>query len=694
MAGKKQHHIPQSLQRGFLFDVKAEKTYVYRKDGSSFPASISGVAAQRYFYSRLSRDGSKTLDDLITDYESRLGGLLISLRAVSIDGVVDADVAAEAIAHLTPRSANMRRIFRSGMEQLVVAAAEALSDEDTIERMLGLAEPEPNQIWNEHIARLLDKNPQFKTPLESLPIPKSLLDRVIFMAAKEHFVRSFDAKTWGITDLLTSLFDRLGDMARDGHNKALGQGLIAEPRKTSLEALEWHIRAAPPEGAILPDCVALGVDEEGGQFLPYMMTRTATVSAVVMPITSEKLLVGVRPGRETPDLTDFNRDAAACSDELFITGSQTPILAELRAKMGERWTAEIDSIVQGALKDVLPNKKPSSESAGELPPPPVSYQLTFIGLGTEEEVRPISEMTQRLLMHVRPLFDLDRLDGITFAADHQGALNDLERGFDINTTPEGMPDYIAQGAATALVLRDGVAKVRIVMHAAYGQSLVADEQQDAEVALHLLVAGLAQACTLNRIEKELPSFLLEPVMMTDHDGILHCAVRKAVRAYRYARDSAEFGADEVVQQEFSKYLIGVFDNASATIAKAKEEHAASPDFTKLFEAAHGAASDMLISMARLLGHLHGMDRLDFSTTESDVRAVLATRRLTSWVEVYSKDLQRFWQKGTWTRADFYALNIHVERVLWANGIVLWREQSGQGTMIMPAPPQFAPQLSS
>ena len=105
MAGKKQHHIPQSLQRGFLFDVKAEKTYVHRRDGSSFPTSISGVAAQRYFYSHLSSDGSKTLDDRITDYENRLGDLLINLRAVSIDGAVDADVAAEAIAHLAPRSA-------------------------------------------------------------------------------------------------------------------------------------------------------------------------------------------------------------------------------------------------------------------------------------------------------------------------------------------------------------------------------------------------------------------------------------------------------------------------------------------------------------------------------------------------------------------------------------------------------------
>ncbi|MCA6112955.1 DUF4238 domain-containing protein [Bradyrhizobium cenepequi] len=128
MSGKKQHHIPQSLQRRFLFDLKAEKTYVHRRNAGNFPASISDVLAQRYFYSHLSSEG------MITEYENRLGGLLIKLRAIQIDDKADADVAAEVIANLTPRSANMRRIFGTGMEQLMTAAAETFADEDTVGR--------------------------------------------------------------------------------------------------------------------------------------------------------------------------------------------------------------------------------------------------------------------------------------------------------------------------------------------------------------------------------------------------------------------------------------------------------------------------------------------------------------------------------------------------------------------------------
>lgn len=696
MSGKKQHHIPQSLQRGFLFDVKAERTYVHRRNGGNFPKKISDVLGQRYFYSRLSSDGSKTLDERITKYENRLGGLLIKLRAIQIDDKADAGVAAEVIAHLTPRSANMRRIFGSGMEQLMTATAEAFADEDTVVTMLGLVEPVPNPTWNEHVAHMLEKESHLKTLLGLLPIPKSVLDRVIFMTAKEHFVGSFDGKTLGIAEAFAAILGGLDGMVSESHNKALGNGLFAESRKASLESLEWHIRAAPPEGAVLPDCVALGVDEAGGIFLPYMMTKTNTVSAVVMPLTSEKLLVGVRPGHATPELANFNHDAAACSDELFITASPAPIFAELGANMGARWTGEIDAVIQGVLKEVLPNKRVSSEGGSEpplLPLPPLSYQMSFTGLGNEEEVAPLSEKTQRLVGQLRPLFDLDRLDGITFAAGFQSALTGLERGFDINTTPEGIPDDIAQGVSTALVVREGATKVRIVLNAAYGLSLVGEELQDAEVALHLLVAGLAQARTLSQIEKALPGFLMEPVMTNDHDGVLHCAVRKALRAYRYAHDSAEFGADDLVEQEFSKYLISSFEAAYANIAKAKEEHVANENFPQLFEATLGAATDILISAARLVGHRHGMGKMEFPAPETDVGAAMASRQLTSWIEVFSQDLQRFWQKETWTRADFYALNIHAERVLWASGVVLWRDPNAQGTMIMAVPPQPPPETA-
>jgi len=660
---------------------------VHRREGGHYPASIGDVLAQRFFYSRLSSDGSKTLDDMITDYENRLATLLASLRGIPIDGEVEASLAAEVIAHLTPRSASVRRMFRSSLEGLVTATAEAFANEDTFFTMLGLDEPVPNSVWIGHVSHMLDGEPQIKELLAKLPIEKSALDRVLFMAAKEQFVGGFDIETLGIAQGFATILKGLEEMVRDTHNNALAKGPVAEPRKKLLEELSWTVRAAPSAGAILPDCVAIGLDAKG-EFIPYMMTTSDAVSVVIMPLSSQKLLVGVRPSHYVADIEAFNRHAAACSDELFIVASKAPVFDELRANMGTRWIGEIDALIQTVLRDVLPNKERPARSRDETwEVLPFSYQLTCNGpWGNADDVAPLNEATHRVVGALRPAFNLDRLDGITFAANYEGAFDELERGFDIKSTPEGTPDHIAQGAATAIVLRDGVPKIRIILNAQYGLSLVGEEPQDAMAALHLLVAGLIQVDTLDRIEKDAPGFLMESVPMSNHDAVLHCALRKALRAYRYARDSAGFGADELIEQEFSKYLLGTMDHAYAFIERAKADHAATPNFPRLFSEVHLAATDILISVARLIGHRHGMGQFEAPSPDTSLGAALRNRQLANWIEVIARDLQRFWQRDTWTKADFYGLNIHLERVLWTSGVVLWPAPNGQETMIWVASP--------
>lgn len=686
MAGARQHYIPRSVQRGFVFNTKPEMTYVYRRDGSTFPSSIKDVAVRRYFYSHPSKDGSQTLDDLITAYENRLGSLLIQLRSIPIDGLVEPETAAEVIAHLTPRSANVRSMFATGMQEIMNATVDAFSEEDTIEKMLGLAEPEPTKTWRDNVAHIFDNDPQLNELLTLRRVPKSLLERMVFMAMKEYFVSGFDPGTLGITDAMVVIQSRLEEMVQIAHNNALGKSIMADSHKALLQALEWKIRDAPQEGAILPDCVALGLND-GKHFRPYMMTDRASLAAVVMPITSQKLLVGTPPGEGALDLTTFNHSAAACSDELFISSSQTRIFAELCGSIGERWKSEIDVVVQAAKRAVFPSTILADQPiSSPLPKELSGFSLTFIGCGNEEDVSPVSEVIKRVVAHVMAIFDLERLDGITFASDHAAALNDLVRGFDTTTTPEWMPDYIAQGAATALVVRDNVLKVRIVLHASYAHALVADHEPRTMVALHFLVATIAQACSLKRIDTAVPGFLLTPVPMEDHDGVLHCALRQALRAYRYARDSVGFGADELVEQEYLGYLTAALANARGVIAQAKRDHATTPNFPALFRTAHKAASEILGCTARLLGHRHGVATQEEAlTTNTEAGSAIAEPKLTGWVEAFSRDLQRFWQKDTWTRADFYALNIHVERVLWANGVFLWRDPNGQGTTVMAAP---------
>ncbi|MCP2515544.1 DUF4238 domain-containing protein [Achromobacter mucicolens] len=682
MSGRIQHHIPQSFQRGFLICAKSKQTYVYRVD-KHYVSNIDRIAAQRDFYSKPSSDGRKTLDDIITSYEDRLGHLLGTLRAIEMGAAADASMAAEVIAHLTPRGNSVRRMFGSGAMNLMVGVSEIFADKETIVSLLGLGEAAPNITWNEHIASALDKEEKLTQAirlfLSQTKIPKASLDRMIFMFAKENMLGDTNPIPDQFQQAFSGMFSRIDEIVSDSHKKLLNNGLIAEPRKQDLEEFTWNICPAPEDGAIMPDCIALGLDEEEGGFLPYIMTSTASV--VVMPLTSRKLLVGVRAGSTVPDLSSFNHEASECSDEIFIAASSAHV--DLSEKIGKRWKGKMDSVVQEALSSLLAHRNPQSKTIPALAPTPFSgYQLTFIGWSTEEDVSHISGAVQSLVEKLRQWLDLTHLDGITFTSDFGKTLTDTERGFGANTNPEGIPDYIAQGAAALLVLQDGKLKVRIVLNKEYAMSLVGEEMQDAGVTLHLLVAGLSLAHTVNQFESRLPGFLMEPVTENQHDAVLHCAMRKALRAYRYAYDSAGFGVEDLFEQEFSRYLTQTVDLTYARIAKAKEEHAIDRDHPKLFNTAHAAVTDTLIASARLIGHLDGMGKAPLPTPETSAGAAIAARQLTGWVNAFAYDLLQFWKRESWTREDLYGLNIHVERLLWPCGIFLYPADSGQGTMIL------------
>ncbi len=68
MSGKRQHFVPQFLQRPFasLEDGKSCLTYVYRKNKLPFETSTRHVGVGNHFYSK---SDDAFLDDLITEAE-------------------------------------------------------------------------------------------------------------------------------------------------------------------------------------------------------------------------------------------------------------------------------------------------------------------------------------------------------------------------------------------------------------------------------------------------------------------------------------------------------------------------------------------------------------------------------------------------------------------------------------------------
>ncbi len=226
MSGRKQHYIPQCLLRGFKAQSVGKKpqVVVYKRDQRPYTSSIEGVAAQRHFYSELSADGRKTLDDYITAYENRLCSLLNELCAGDSDLTIDPSLAAEVVTHLTVRAAFLRDSFNLGLRELISSTSTILSDSKAMRRYLGIDSDEPTAVLNEEIDRALSQITPMMMPLGG----RVMLKRAVRFYLRESFTNNYGEHVGMVATILSSMSDswrlsledrRESDPRGDSHRK-------------------------------------------------------------------------------------------------------------------------------------------------------------------------------------------------------------------------------------------------------------------------------------------------------------------------------------------------------------------------------------------------------------------------------------------------------------------------------------------
>jgi hypothetical protein len=442
LSGRKQHHIPQVVLRGFAAPSKGknEQVWVFTKQ-KTYPSSTEGVAAERYFYSELSSDGTQTLDDLITSYEEKLTSLLATLRAAPPGSEVDAMVAAEVVAHLTIRNAHIRKSFSGGMQRLIDEASSLFTDETNLRSMLGVNARQ----FPEKIAAMVREEMTKDTRFAQTGLPLPLLEKIAFMAMKENFRRAMSDTIPLLQTALQLMAKDAPKASRQGHNQALSSGLSADKRAEQLRNLIWSVQEHSPK-LILPDCVALGIEGKN-QPLPLILADPKQLTCALMPLGPDRMLVGLSPGCDMPDLVQFNAAAAASSNSFFVSQRRDDDLNELVSAIGTRSDETIQSAVAAAFEEfradrqlVLPSENPIPSDTirettlrtlggEEQSPHKLDYPVTFRGIVDRETAERIAGHLNHLVYELRSYMALDRLDGFTFAEDYEAALNKLDRGF-------------------------------------------------------------------------------------------------------------------------------------------------------------------------------------------------------------------------------------------------------------------------
>jgi hypothetical protein len=707
MAGRKQHYIPQCLLKGFKTPGRGKtvKVWVFKKGQQPYVSSIEDVAAERYFYSGLSKDSSLNLDDQITQYENKLSELINKLYESPVGSIIDSSIAAEVITHLTIRVAHLRDIFGISFNELIDDSVEIFSDKKLIRSLMGIDNEDLPQQLQKQIEEKLSEYPLFEKP----GLPKPVLLRIMFTLMKENFDNFYGDDLPIILTCLNNLASKMKNIVRTEHAKALADDLKPNERITGMSQLIWTISEFPEGDLILPDCVAVSMLRDGMTFDPYMISSIDEINVVLLPICATKLLIGRRADTILPNIQGFNEIAAICSHTFFVGAHRTPLLENLATRISERSRVTLleslycgfnEAIAQSIMaeygskfvfhsmeKRFLPETNMEvdidcSEKREIYNSHNLSYPVNFLDCADRETAQEIAVAVNDIVSEMGHFIPLNRLEFITFAKDYISALQDIDRGFP--TSKPLVPtdsDFGVGIAMTPMILRDGVVKVCIVLQAWLGHALICEDIKAQSIAIHTLAGRLAHVACIELIDRNLPGILTSPIE-DDWDAWLFNQMFKAFTAYYTARISA--GLNPIISSGYRDILITVLERMQEAIPRERLAYRVHGDLHHFLEIAISSIGLMMTYAGTLLGHYDGLCESIFDD-EGDLMQSMEKSGLKAWANIFRRDLDRLFNRiGKWESIqELLTLNRHIERVLWQFGVFPWRNDQGQVRVEIP-----------
>lgn len=343
MSGSKQHYIPRCFQRPFKFEseLKEDKVWCYRKEKTTaFPNNIADNAAEKYFYSEKALGDEKTLDDLITVYEQKLSLLLNELRDLTEEDTVCSEVAAEVIAHLSFRSKSIRHLMKNGITGMVAKMSNLMNNG------LDVKDFPAAPIQGKILAKIMESIREHPEA-SKITLQEESLARIAYAYVRENSDKIIEDGKGLLKGFLEAL--KKQDI-RSFHADSFKE-MFPEKVFTQLSEMNWSICKTQGGQVILPDCI--GITSEDGETFTQLVGGIKNAKIVIVPITPSTLLIGTVKFEFKFSIEQFNKNAACCSDEFFISSVEDTKLQCLQKSIGgvtEKLTEETLEAVVNKFK--------------------------------------------------------------------------------------------------------------------------------------------------------------------------------------------------------------------------------------------------------------------------------------------------------------------------------------------------------
>lgn len=676
MAGRNQHYIPRLLQKAFGIRPARKDIWYFGRGEEAERRPVKRTASGDHFYSEPHTDERQTLDAAITRVESDLAPLLDRIRSRSPGDTIASPDAAMIVSHLAHRTAHIRATLGEGVVRILQRMEETFSERSDFEALIGLDSAVPEDRFRQLVMSKVSGRPE----IARLGIPPRVLERMAFLLTKENAGQLLNQGVGLVSAVRGVLEPRSANLVRDSHNQALGEMIGPGKYESLLQSFDWSVESGPKTGAILPDCVVIGLGLDGAAG-GHLFIGGKKMAAIMLAISPEKLLVGRKPRFVLPNGFDYNVEAASLSHTFFLAPRNDEETARLHKMIGQTLRPALDEAVENAFsqrsKEKAASSSPVNDTLASKPTSGGRYELSLSGYGDEWTRARIQEEVVSLVDELARVMPLERLDGITIGTDYPGLLQTVSRGWNNAPTPETVPPEDGVGVAkTVTVRRSGMAKGHIVVSSRVSDALISDDTERKVWGRHVLVRQLASVALMEIVEECLPGTLLRPAG-EGLDGWLYAIVAGVPESYAASWMAAAFGDSCEVADRLRELVAAAIESITTVVPRERLAYREHSDLEKLLDAALPAIRHVLIMSADLLGHCAVTGEQPLGRT-GVLRDALDRAGLRAWFEVYFDDLVRFHQRsGRWESFDeFLAFNIHAERLLMVVGMFAWEGTEG------------------
>lgn len=414
MAGRGQHFIPRHFQKPFVISDVKDQLWLHRRGkAEAIPIARGDAAKAHDFYSEPSRNGDKTLDDLITEYEQKIFPMIDDLRDLPIGAQADAQICAEIVVHFFVRSQHLRSAVSeiwNGLSELIFSLSADPSSVIGSRRLPAHSAPEnieeaiKEQIYNHKLDEITGINAE-------------TLARLFYMGVRENLDELMSQAKEMISLIVLAFGDNAKDKIRDIHREMLSSSLAPPKRVENLQKLSWRIMAHEASLAIIPDCVCIAADAEG-VWQPLILV--SDIVTIAMPLTPHTLLVGTTGADNTFNADQFNSLAANACFDFFLSKEKVDLKSILQNELGQQIRTEISNMVSTNVIQAIEAylTAPVSKQAAELnqisrdfpPKYQYSYQVSCYDFGDMEYVKAVSDAVNQIVLQedIKEMFEISR----------------------------------------------------------------------------------------------------------------------------------------------------------------------------------------------------------------------------------------------------------------------------------------------